>query len=282
MLPHRKAYAAALVTVVIALGSAVSGCSDSGGLTKSEPLGKPTPVLTTVTYTASRTDSGTPTAEDMRMTADRMRKRAKALGLKDTDVRVDGTVITIVAPRSNAERLEQLTAAALLEFRSVLDPATAADSGLKQAYDSMVCDRTTRPIPAQPARPTVACDSTTGQKYLLGPTDIGGADVESATATFNAATGSGWLVNLAFSPAGTTAFTEVTGTLSQHTPPANQFAIVIDGEVISAPAVASAIAGGRAQISGNYTKEGAENLAAAISSGALPVQLTSNDTKPQQ
>ena len=135
-----------------------------------------------------------------------------------------------------------------------------------------------RATPARPERPTVGCDRSTEQKYLLGPTAVAGTEVESATAKFNSVSGDGWLVNLVFSPAGSTTFTEVTGTLAQHSPPADQFAIVVDGEVASAPSVASAITGGKAQITGRYTKEAAENLAAAISSGALPVQITADDS----
>jgi preprotein translocase subunit SecD len=271
MLPHRKAYSAAFAVVVLALASAVSGCSDSGGAEEKNASAR-----TTAAYTASLTGSGTPTDEDMRVTADRVRERAAALGLKDTDVRVDGTVVTITAPHGNADRLRRMTTTALLEFRPVLDPATAGQNGLKQAYDSMDCSRTTRATPSLPARPTVACDGVKEQKYLLGPTALDGAKVESATAEFDSVTGAGWLVDLAFSPAGSKTFAAVTGTLAQHTPPTNQFAIVVDAEVISAPSVVSAITGGKAQISGSYTKEGAQDLAAAISSGALPVQLTAD------
>lgn len=276
MLPHRKAYAAVLAVVVFGLGGSVSGCSDSGGLDGSSPLEKSGAARTTTTYTANLEDSGTPTAVDMQVTADRLRKRAAALGLKDTDVTVAGTVVTVVAPQSSAERLEQVTDTAVLEFRPVLDPAQAGKYGLGQQYDAMVCDKTTRATPSQPDRPTVGCDASTGQKYLLAATGLGGSDVEGATAAFDSVSGSGWLVDLDFSPAGSATFAKVTGTLSQNTPPANQFAIVIDDRVISAPAVNSAITGGKAQITGRYTKEEAQNLAAAISSGALPVQLIQN------
>ncbi|MBM9437979.1 SecDF P1 head subdomain-containing protein [Actinacidiphila bryophytorum] len=276
MLPHRKASATVLTVVVLALGASVSGCSDSGDLAGSSPLDKHAAARTTTTYTASLADSGTPTAVDMQVTADRLRKRAAALGLKDTDVTVAGTVLTVVAPQSSAERLERVTATAVLEFRPVLDPAQAAKYGLGQQYDAMVCDKTTRATPSQPDRPTVGCDPSTGQKYLLAPTGLGGSDVESATAAFDSVSGSGWLVDLDFSPAGSATFTKVTGTLSQNTPPADQFAIVIDDHVMSAPAVNSAITGGKAQITGRYTKEQAQELAAAISSGALPVQLAAD------
>ncbi len=53
-----------------------------------------------------------------------------------------------------------------------------------------------------------------------------------------------------------------------------QFAIILDGEVISAPTINEAILGGQAQISGGFTVETANQLAIALNSGALPVDLT--------
>ena len=52
------------------------------------------------------------------------------------------------------------------------------------------------------------------------------------------------------------------------------FAIIIDGEVLSAPNINEPILGGTAQISGGFTTEEANNLAISLRSGALPVDLT--------
>lgn len=52
-----------------------------------------------------------------------------------------------------------------------------------------------------------------------------------------------------------------------------QFAIILDGEVISAPVFQGPILGGSAQISGRFTVESANQLAIALRSGALPVTL---------
>ena len=51
------------------------------------------------------------------------------------------------------------------------------------------------------------------------------------------------------------------------------FAIILDGEVLSAPNINEPILGGSAQISGNFTVETANQLAIALRSGALPVDL---------
>ena len=53
-----------------------------------------------------------------------------------------------------------------------------------------------------------------------------------------------------------------------------RFAIVLDGEVISAPVIREAITGGSGQISGNFTFETASDLAVLLRAGALPAPLT--------
>jgi preprotein translocase subunit SecD len=51
------------------------------------------------------------------------------------------------------------------------------------------------------------------------------------------------------------------------------FAIILDGQVLSAPNINEPIIGGSAQISGSFTPESANQLAIALRSGALPVPL---------
>jgi preprotein translocase subunit SecD len=53
-----------------------------------------------------------------------------------------------------------------------------------------------------------------------------------------------------------------------------RFAIVLDGEVISAPVIREAITGGSGQISGNFTFETASDLAVLLRAGALPAPLS--------
>jgi preprotein translocase subunit SecD len=54
----------------------------------------------------------------------------------------------------------------------------------------------------------------------------------------------------------------------------NAFAIVLDDDVISAPVIREPITGGSGQISGNFTVEGANDLAVLMRAGALPAKLT--------
>ncbi len=53
-----------------------------------------------------------------------------------------------------------------------------------------------------------------------------------------------------------------------------RFAIVLDGKIISAPVIQSAITGGSGVITGNFTVESANELAILLRAGALPAPLT--------
>ncbi len=53
-----------------------------------------------------------------------------------------------------------------------------------------------------------------------------------------------------------------------------RFAIVLDGKVLSAPVIREPIPGGRGQISGGFTLQGAKDLAVLLRSGALPAPLS--------
>ncbi len=52
-----------------------------------------------------------------------------------------------------------------------------------------------------------------------------------------------------------------------------RFAIVLDGKVISAPTIQTAITGGSGRITGNYTAQTANDLAILLRAGALPAPL---------
>jgi preprotein translocase subunit SecD len=82
-------------------------------------------------------------------------------------------------------------------------------------------------------------------------------------------------VAIAFDPVGAEIFGQVTG---EHT--GERFAIVLDGNVYSAPVIRERIGGGRASITGNFTSAEANDLAIVLRAGALPapVQILQNVT----
>lgn len=75
-------------------------------------------------------------------------------------------------------------------------------------------------------------------------------------------------VSLTFTPEGKEAFAKATADNL-----GKQIAIILDDAVISAPTVNSAITDGKAMITGSFTPEGAEDLAALIRAGSLPFNL---------
>jgi preprotein translocase subunit SecD len=124
-----------------------------------------------------------------------------------------------------------------------------------------------------PAKFTVTCDRDGAGKYLLGPAQVLGEEISNATANLPQTGAGGWEVSLELTSAGGRAFATATQQLSAQQSPRNQFAIVLDGLVVSAPQVNEPILGGRASITGNFTAAEANNLANVLKYGALPVTL---------
>ncbi|MGW7686620.1 SecDF P1 head subdomain-containing protein [Kribbella sp. NPDC054772] len=110
----------------------------------------------------------------------------------------------------------------------------------------------------------VSCDDK-GTAYTLGKVELDGSNVSEVKADMQQGSTTGqWYVALNLDPEGTKRFAQLTASLAQQQPPANQLAIVVHDQVVAAPSVQSAIPGGKIQISGSYTRESAEELAAKI------------------
>ncbi|MGW3011145.1 protein translocase subunit SecD [Streptomyces sp. NPDC001219] len=126
---------------------------------------------------------------------------------------------------------------------------------------------------AKPSEPVVACKDDGTQKYVLGPIGVEGTDVKDAKAVFDSQSAQGWIVQMDFTSEGGKKFADVTGKLASKTPPQNQFAIVLDGAVVSDPRVNERLNGGSATISGGFTQQTAEDLGNMLSYGALPLSF---------
>ncbi|MFF3290175.1 protein translocase subunit SecD [Streptomyces sp. NPDC003023] len=126
----------------------------------------------------------------------------------------------------------------------------------------------------RPSEPTLACgQNTPGQweKYVLGPAEVDGKDVDDAKGQLDQQRGI-WLVTMDFTDGGAKKFQKITSRLSQQQPPMNQFAIVLDGEVVSAPQVNQTLSAS-AEITGNFDQDSAQNLGNILSYGALPLSF---------
>ena len=121
----------------------------------------------------------------------------------------------------------------------------------------------------------VSCDPNGTVKYILGPAALEGSDISSAASgqavNANGQSTGGWAVNMQFTSEGSDKFFEVTQRIATLPAPQNQFAIVLDGQTISAPSVHEGISGGQAQITGQFKAPEAESLANQLSFGSLPL-----------
>ncbi|WP_395108161.1 protein translocase subunit SecD [Actinomadura sp. SCN-SB] len=180
-----------------------------------------------------------------------------------------------------------------------LDPNAAAqdysginDPNVIKQFESLNCYVPDKRVPGanDPNRRFVAaCDQKeeNGQvtKYILGPVRVLGEQVEDASAMPPDATQgqSSWWVSLKFKGQGARQFGQVTTEAYrqyQQNPgsPRSQVAIVLDGQVVSAPSISrGAITGGTAQIDGppeSFTQTYATDLANVLKYGALPLEFT--------
>jgi SecD/SecF fusion protein len=96
---------------------------------------------------------------------------------------------------------------------------------------------------------------------------LSGDHLEQAAAAFAPDTGMP-TVTFAFDRQGATLFAEITAANIGR-----QFAVVLDGKVLTAPVIQQAIPGGNGQITGNFTPEEAQTLSVLLTSGALPASL---------
>ncbi|WP_420362142.1 protein translocase subunit SecD [Curtobacterium aetherium] len=154
---------------------------------------------------------------------------------------------------------------------------------LQDLYTNYKCSAPDDVTSAPDDEPLVTCDADGTAKYILGPVEVSGADISNATsglaATSQGTTTGEWAVNLTFNGAGTKDFATVTNRLVKLAQPQNQFAIVLDGTVITAPTTNSAITNGKAQITGAFTADSSKTLADQLKYGALPInfQVQSNE-----
>jgi preprotein translocase subunit SecD len=137
---------------------------------------------------------------------------------------------------------------------------------------------------ADPTKPLVACSDDGAFKYVLGPVEVDGSSIVDAQANYivgqNGVQTNEWGVYLTFDAEGTTNFATVTTRLSALTGAQNQFAVVLDGRVIIAPATLAVITDGKPVISGAYTEITSKSLADQLKFGALPIgfEVQSSDT----
>jgi len=156
-------------------------------------------------------------------------------------------------PAKIIEARQQLSRVAKLEFRLVYP-----DNGERLR----AIDAGTEVIPPEYRIETHKIEQAEGQKrteerlLVRKKADLGGDRVSGSNAEYDQ---QGWGVSLRFDSEGAKKFGQITEANVGH-----RFAIVLDGEIQSAPVIRSAIYGGNAQITGNFTEQQARNLASVL------------------
>jgi preprotein translocase subunit SecD len=148
---------------------------------------------------------------------------------------------------------------------------------IQKEFDDLDCASVFRE-PGQiddPAVPLVTCDVNGLSKFILGPVEVDGANISDASnGTITSSTGAStntWAVNLEFDEVGTEGFSTVTQRLFPLEQPRNQFAITLDGFVITAPTTQAVITNGSAQITGSFDRDSSKVLADQLKYGSLPI-----------
>lgn len=149
-----------------------------------------------------------------------------------------------------------------VQFRQVrcqaearLAPPTTSDCDLSEVE----CSGTPRPVPPDVELGTCHSLDEHEIRYLLEPAAIsGGVD----TAEASVGPDGRWLITFEFNDAASEKFATLTEQLVGQ-----QFALVLDGVVVSAPTVQAPITDGKVQIAGDFTRAEAERLAASLTAG---------------
>lgn len=264
---------------------------------------------TSIILTPTLADGETVDQEQLNQALEIIRQRIDGTGVGEAQVSIQGeqNILVSIPGTPDATTLQLIKASALLEFRPVITfgastpitesatvdfstlsdtpsatPTNASDAlwvteKVKAQFETLDCSKTFRTAGQvdDPAKPLVTCDDTGSVKYILGPVEVAGLNITNAFAgtvtTQTGASTNDWAVNLEFDAEGTAAFGAVTARLFTLPSPQNQFAITLDGLVITAPATNAVITNGQAQITGSFTQDTATVLADQLKYGALPI-----------
>lgn len=211
-----------------------------------------------LTQTEAGLENAVTTAMDS--ATDVVRRRIDSLGTREPTIirQGDDRIVVQVPGLSDPEELKDLLGqTAQLEFKLLDTQAspTQIESGIARPGSELV--------PGAPGGDYAG--QVIAVKRLGG---VRGDSLTDATQTFDPQTNEP-AVSITFDSDGTQRFARLTTENVNQ-----QFAIILDGEVLSAPVIREPILSGTSQISGGFTVREATQLAISLGSGALPVDLT--------
>lgn len=193
-----------------------------------------------------------------------LRKRVDALGVAEPTLARSGErriIVELPGVQDPEEAASVIGKTAQLTFHPVTGPATGEPV---QTVDT--------------TKPQVVADES-GQPLAIGPAALTGEGVGGAAAQVEQLGGRS--VTVEFRGTGERLWEQLTGAAACAAPgaPERRVAIVLDDAVLSSPQVSPdvrcgvGIVGGSTSITGSFTAEEADELAALVSGGALPVPV---------
>ncbi|MCQ9389086.1 protein translocase subunit SecD [Brevibacterium sp. 50QC2O2] len=222
------------------------------------------------------------------MTDEQKKKLEDLLGKQSETGKAGGTVSKQAASAApaggpsaspTAKQQDSTEAQKIPRFDPAADQSWASEKIQKQ-FAELDCtnpENRTGGKRLNPDQPVVACSKDGQEKYVLGPVELDGSHVKDASFGYETSSSGQQTNNLAvsmeFDGTGRDVFGKVTSAITGQQQPYNQFAITLDGLVLTAPVSQSAVTDGRAQITGSFTQEEAETLANQLKNGALPISF---------
>lgn len=274
---------------------------------------------TQIILEAQTEDGADPSTEQMNQAVTIIRQRVDASGVGEAEVTTEGgkNIVVQIPGEADDETRQRIEASAQLQLRPVLyagapantfvgedneetpyptpdpslqatptaSPTNASDPAwitpaLQAEFLAYDCTDENNDPASEPAdQPLITCSVDGSVKYILGPVELDGSSISDATFGIQQTNGV-WAVNLTFDDQGTETFGDISQRLYGATAPLNQFAFVLDGYVLSAPAMQGVILDGKPSITGDFTQESAKILADQLKYGALPLsfEVVSSDT----
>jgi preprotein translocase subunit SecD len=275
---------------------------------------------TQIILAAETADGAAPNEDQLNQAVTIIRQRVDASGVGEASVTTEGgrNIVVQIPGEADDETRERIQASAQLQLRAVLfasgevtgeyvgddgtatryptpeptlnaTPTTSPTSGSDPAWitDELYAkflayncaDGANDPASEPADEPLITCESDGTAKYILGPVELDGSAISDASSGLNSQNNQ-WAVNIVFDSAGTKTFTDISQRLYGLTSPQNQFAFVLDGQVLSAPSMNAIITDGKPQITGSFSQETAQTLADQLKYGALPLSFSvqSSDT----
>ena len=192
-----------------------------------------------------------------------LRGRIDAFGVAEPDIRLQGDdqiQIQLPGVTDTSRALQLIGRTAQLTFHRVrhdVAPGTAMPAGT--AWYPLATGTLSR-------HASVSRDLSSGVILDRAPL-LSGQDIVDARPAFDERNQP--CVSIQFSARGAEQFERITGELIHQ-----QFAIVLDGVVQSAPVIQQKISGGKATITGSFSTEEAQDLAVVLRSGSLPAKVS--------